>query len=119
MAKKVEVEINENNSEKPLAELLKTTNSPIFEGELSVVKENVIHMLTHRDLLDFREFTEILYSFYDNEMKVYGGEFGVNDIDRYREASKEASKYLKVKELIFNEIKKRTDNLYEKALVQD
>jgi len=75
-----------------------------------------LELMTYQELLAFRDFTDILYAFYDNEMKVYGGEFGVNDSEKYKEASKKASKYLKIKELVFNEIKRRVDLVYEKTL---
>ena len=85
-----------------------------------VKKENPdskpLALMTYQELLAFRDFTDILYAFYDNEMKVYGGEFGVNDSDRYKEASREAQKYLKMKESVFNEIKSRVDFVYEKTL---
>ena len=72
--------------------------------------------LTARELLDYKEFADILYSFYDNEMKVYANEFGVNSSMEYIDARQEAAKYLKIRELIFNEIKNRIDTIYEKTL---
>lgn len=75
------------------------------------------HTMTARELLDYREFADILYAFYDNEMKVYGGEFGISDSIEYKNANREATKYLKIKEEIFNEIKSRVDTIYEKTFV--
>lgn len=118
MAKKEQTNNIENKNDEPILDKeVNLEQSPqCTEAEIAV-NENVLNQLTHQDLLVFKNFSDIVYSFYDNEMKVYGGEFGVNDVDRYREASMEASKYLKLKELIFREIKNRTDILYEKTLV--
>lgn len=113
MAKKAHAESEQINS------TIENATVNFKEGKLSINDENVFQWLDPQDLLAFKNFADILYAFYDNEKKVYGGEFGINDSDRYKQASKESAKYLKVKELIFNEIKKRTDTLYEKSLVQN
>ena len=110
MAKKetavVESDIALNEIPSGTAKIIKTENPA----------SKPLALMPYQELLAFREFTDILYAFYDNEMKVYGGEFGVNDSEKYKEASKKASKYLKIKELVFNEIKRRVDLVYEKTL---
>lgn len=80
------------------------------------VKLDVLHTLSMQELLNFRDGNEILLAFYDNEMKTYATEFGVNDEERYKGAVKQVQKYLKVREYLFNEIKKRIDVIYEKDL---
>ena len=71
-----------------------------------------IEKLSSRELLDYREFTEILYDFYDNEAKANTGEYAGEDIETaFKAASKECLKYLGIKEKILKEIKRRTDEL--------
>lgn len=121
MAKKVQIENTENGELSTNGNFEASEQSTVnfMQGKLAVNEENVFQWLNPQDLLAFKNFADFLYAFYDNEMKVYGGEFGVNDSEKYKIASKEATKYLKIKELIFNEIKKRTDIIYEKSLVQN
>lgn len=71
-----------------------------------------IEKLSTRELLDYREFTEILYDFYDNEAKANTGDYANEDNEAaFKAASKECLKYLGIKEKLLKEIKKRTDEL--------
>lgn len=71
-----------------------------------------IEKLSSRELLDYREFTEILYDFYDNEAKANTGDYSSEDSEAaFKAASKECLKYLGIKEKILLEIKRRTDKL--------
>ena len=72
--------------------------------------ENFLMRLTERELLDYRKLVEILYNFYDNEMKDNIGAYDAEHTVIYTNASHEATKYLAAKEKVFNEIKRRVDN---------
>ncbi len=79
--------------------------------------EHFFNCLTASELIDYKKLTDILYDFYDNEMKIYANDAYVSP--EYEKASHEAAKYLRVKEEIFNEIKKRIDFVYEKTLAKN
>ena len=71
--------------------------------------EDFLMRLTERELLDYRQLVEILYNFYDNEMKANIGAYDSEHEIIYKNASREATKYLAAKEKVFNEIKRRVD----------
>lgn len=70
-----------------------------------------LQQLSARELLDYREFAEILCGFYDNEMKANTGEYDTDRAEIFKAASQALAKYLALKENIFFEIKRRADEV--------
>ena len=62
--------------------------------------------LSATDLLAYKNFADITYNFYDNEAKA-----NKLDVTVFREAYDNALKYLKIQGQIFNEIKRRIDEI--------
>lgn len=62
--------------------------------------------LNATDLLAYKEFVDVVYNFYDNEAKA-------NSLDEkmFKEAYAQRLKYLNIKDLVFDEIKNRVDNI--------
>lgn len=71
--------------------------------------------LTERELLDLNELANIVYLYYDNLAKANNGNYG--SMLEYVENEKLRKQYSTVKSSIFDEIKKRVDNIdYEKNM---
>lgn len=70
-----------------------------------------IKEMTMPELLAYKNGCEIIFDYYDNLMRANYGTYDSYTKKAFNDSSEKCSKYIKIKEEIFNEIKAKIDNL--------
>ena len=114
MAKKENIK-KEDESVKKVAETNVENTEVVNESEFKpeqIIEENLdISKISNKDLIEYNKMNEILFTYYDNQVKANEGMYSSSVTAQAQEYKDKRTKYNKIKKAIFNEMEIRMDKL--------
>ena len=120
MAKKENIK-KEDESVKKVAEtnventevVNESVETPVVnESPEQIIEENLdISKISNKDLIEYNKMNEILFTYYDNQVKANEGMYSSSVTAQAQEYKDKRTKYNKIKKAIFNEMEIRMDKL--------
>lgn len=123
MAKKENIK-KEDESVKKVAEtnaentevVNETVEAPVvnkseFKPEQIIEEKPDISKISNKDLIEYNKMNEILFTYYDNQVKANEGMYSSSVTAQAQEYKDKRTKYNKIKKAIFNEMEIRMDKL--------